>query len=192
MNMARLLLGAVAIAATWLTFTTESNAQPRPGMRGPGLRRGIPLAGAERLGVGRRGGRGLRGVDTLFYGDNGHEFARTIPRVFGESILPYFALYPPVYYSQPVPRPYGFSPFALPPGVQPAEGIPVPVEPELTINPYFEPAGPDVNDAAPSNQQTVARPQFIENPYYVKQLTLEESKKLAGTVNNEFRTADLR
>lgn len=31
--------------------------------------------------------------------------------------VPYYALYPPVYYSYPVPRPYGYSPFAYPPGV---------------------------------------------------------------------------
>lgn len=28
--------------------------------------------------------------------------------------IPYFALHPPVYYSYPVPRPYGYSPFAYP------------------------------------------------------------------------------
>ena len=30
--------------------------------------------------------------------------------------IPYYALYPPVYYSYPVARPYGYSPFAYPPG----------------------------------------------------------------------------
>jgi len=29
---------------------------------------------------------------------------------------PYFALFPPVYYSYSVPRTYGFSPYAYPPG----------------------------------------------------------------------------
>ena len=33
-----------------------------------------------------------------------------------DAIPPYFALYPPVYYSYPVPRTYGFSPYAYPPG----------------------------------------------------------------------------
>jgi hypothetical protein len=31
--------------------------------------------------------------------------------------IPYFALFPPVYYSYHVPRTYGYSPFAYPPGV---------------------------------------------------------------------------
>ncbi len=49
---------------------------------------------------------------------------------------PYFALNPPVYYSQPVARPYGYSPYALPPGVQPAE--PRIVEtPAAIVNPFF-------------------------------------------------------
>ena len=30
--------------------------------------------------------------------------------------IPYYALYPPVYYSYPVARTYGYSPFAYPPG----------------------------------------------------------------------------
>src|SRR5262245_12087464 len=50
--------------------------------------------------------------------------------------LPYYALYPPVYYSYPVPRTYGYSPFAYPPGtmtpevIQPAQAAPV------IYNPY--------------------------------------------------------
>ena len=34
----------------------------------------------------------------------------------GEGV-PYFALFPPVYYSYRVPRTYGYSPFAYPPGI---------------------------------------------------------------------------
>jgi hypothetical protein len=30
--------------------------------------------------------------------------------------LPQYSLFPPVYYKHPVPRPYGFSPYAYPPG----------------------------------------------------------------------------
>lgn len=35
--------------------------------------------------------------------------------------LPYFAKFPPVYYGDMVRRPYGFSPYALPPGIEPVE-----------------------------------------------------------------------
>ena len=35
--------------------------------------------------------------------------------------IPYFALYPPVYYSAPFPRTYGYSPFAYPASVMTPE-----------------------------------------------------------------------
>ena len=61
--------------------------------------------------------------------------------------VPYFAAHPPVYYSHPVPRTYGYSPFAYPPHVMTPEivGEPQPLE---IINPYV-----------PSSQQTPVEPQ---------------------------------
>ncbi len=41
-----------------------------------------------------------------------------------ERVVPHFALYPPVYYSLPVPRTYGWSPFAYPPGMMTPEVAP--------------------------------------------------------------------
>ena len=35
--------------------------------------------------------------------------------------LPFYAKFPPVYYSYPVARPYGYSPFAYPPGIMTPE-----------------------------------------------------------------------
>src|SRR5207248_5031631 len=49
--------------------------------------------------------------------------------------VPHFAAFPPVYYSYPVPRTYGYSPFAYPPNVM----TPVIAEekkPVTIINPY--------------------------------------------------------
>jgi len=64
---------------------------------------------------------------------------------------PYFALYPPVYYSHEiVRRPYGYSPFALPPGVSPAE-----LRRGRSAN-----AGRAIQPAA------APTPQMIENPFY--------------------------
>lgn len=53
-------------------------------------------------------------------------------------VLPYFTLHPPVYYSYVVPRPYGFSPFAAPPGMVPAEMQVLPTA-EVIENPHFQP-----------------------------------------------------
>jgi hypothetical protein len=90
------------------------------------------------------------------------DYGRSSPYVSGlVPTPPYFALHPPVYYSLPVPRTYGYSPFAYPPHVLtpevvvplevenphvPREGAP-PAEPtgrtaavgQLFINPFVEP-----------------------------------------------------
>ena len=63
---------------------------------------------------------------------------------------PYFAKFPPVYYSHIVPRPYGISPYAAPPGIVPAEMFVPQVEREVIKNPYVD--EPDaVDPAAPKN-----------------------------------------
>src|SRR5690349_6325928 len=51
--------------------------------------------------------------------------------------VPYHAAFPPVYYSYPVPRTYGYSPFAYPPGVMTPE---VEMAPEVIDNPYVAPS----------------------------------------------------
>lgn len=70
--------------------------------------------------------------------------------------IPYFSLYPPVYYSQPVARPYGFSPFAAPFGPIPE----VVVEPEIIKNPHVE------AEPTTTTSDSVARhPGLVRNPY---------------------------
>ncbi len=63
--------------------------------------------------------------------------------------VPYFALHPPVYYSYPVARPYGDSPYPA----QPSSFPPTPVdsEPKIIINPYVTPEGAAPSNAAPQN-----------------------------------------
>ncbi|MDX1962137.1 MAG: hypothetical protein SFX18_03225 [Pirellulales bacterium] len=50
---------------------------------------------------------------------------------------PYFSLYPPVYYSYPVPRTYGWSPFAYPAGTMTPE-IEI-SEAATVVNPHVAP-----------------------------------------------------
>jgi hypothetical protein len=58
--------------------------------------------------------------------------------VFQREQPPYFALFPPVYYSDEiVHRPVGVSPFAAPPGVTPVE-MTIRVEPQVVRNPFFD------------------------------------------------------
>lgn len=52
--------------------------------------------------------------------------------------IPFYAMHPPVYYSYPVPRPYGYSPFAYPPGTMTPEVL-GDVAGSVITNPYVSP-----------------------------------------------------
>ena len=81
--------------------------------------------------------------------------------------VPYYAAFPPVYYSAPVPRTYGYSPFAYPPGYATpdlvAESSPLEI-----INPHFKTSTESVGKAA-EDQVTVTSdqtaPLLVLNPY---------------------------
>ncbi len=79
--------------------------------------------------------------------------------LYGRQRLPYYSLYPPVYYSYPVPRPYGYSPFAYPPGVATPEIKVRRVRPKKVTNPYVEDTRPG---NAPPRSAEVKR---IRNPF---------------------------
>ncbi len=81
--------------------------------------------------------------------------------------LPYFSLHPPVYYSMPVPRTYGWSPWAYPPGVMTPN---VACEPEVVENPHVESSSQlkrGVTRPAPADDRNASyrRPKIIENPF---------------------------
>jgi len=92
----------------------------------------------------------------------GYRLHLYLPRsVYGREHIPYFALHPPVYYSYPVPRPYGYSPYAYPPG---------------TMTPKFKPNRPVViqnryvpteADIAAKPNRTARAPLMITNPHVV-------------------------
>jgi hypothetical protein len=111
------------------------------------------------------------------YGGYGGWGAWDIGRLYGvlAQNVPYYAAFPPVYYSLPVPRTYGYSPFAYPPGVMTPEVEMV--EPLAINNPYVKgveasqavDAKPATKAAPPdrttSAQPAVPRPQVIVNPF---------------------------
>lgn len=83
--------------------------------------------------------------------------------------VPYYSAFPPVYYSYPVPRTYGYSPFAYLP-TEKTPDIVMQSEPVSITNPYFEDAAdPGAQDALPAVDRTAARTQLpplvIHNPY---------------------------
>ncbi|MEM9410194.1 MAG: hypothetical protein AAGA30_03720, partial [Planctomycetota bacterium] len=88
-----------------------------------------------RFGAGAGFGRGL------FFG------SRLVPR----EQPPYFAQFPPVYYSGIVRRPYGISPYAAPPGIAPVElSVPQPV---TVKNPFFDTPVEVAPASAESNEE---------------------------------------
>lgn len=94
---------------------------------------------------------------------------------------PYFALHPPVYYSQPVARPYGHSPFACPHGC-PYHAIPrarrIYVNPFVERQPAVEPAAapaPAENSVAVISKRVAVPMTRIVNPYYGSDLREEAS-----------------
>jgi hypothetical protein len=89
-------------------------------------------------------------------------------RVLADNV-PYHAAFPPVYYSYPVPRTYGYSPFAYPPGVMTPE---VETQPQVIDNPYTAPGPEAVTPQAelgPADETTIvpreSQPLVIINPY---------------------------
>lgn len=80
---------------------------------------------------------------------------------------PYFAKFPPVYYSHIVKRPYGVSPFAAPSGIVPVEmSVPAPLS---LKNPYFQSEVAPVSNEAPlpvkKADDTANKATWISNPY---------------------------
>jgi hypothetical protein len=94
--------------------------------------------------------------------------------------VPHFAAYPPVYYSYPVPRTYGYSPFAYPPHVMTPE-IVGEAKPLTIINPYVpdaeqkKPTSESVDRAATASPQ--AGPLMITNPFVTPNRSIAVSKQ---------------
>lgn len=67
---------------------------------------------------------------------------------------PYFATFPPVYYSGIVKRPYGISPYAAPAGIVPVE---LTIAQPLTVtNPFFQ------NEVTPVSDELESEPSSVD------------------------------
>ncbi len=92
---------------------------------------------------------------------------------YNQPRIPYYALYPPVYYSYPVARPYGFSPFAYPPGVMTPDVAPQPRAAEYR-NPYV----PSPTQPKPAADKMATTGKMYFNPF-VEQASTAGSASLA-------------
>jgi hypothetical protein len=124
--------------------------------------------GSHSHGHGGRG-RGFGGGFGIAIGGDG-DYGWDIAELYRELYhnLPYFALHPPVYYSEPVPRTYGYSPFAYPPGVMTPDIVSEP-QPVTINNPYVpatKPASAEAKSADRSAATSPApEPLVIVNPF---------------------------
>jgi len=73
--------------------------------------------------------------------------------------IPYYALFPPVYYSYPVARPYGYSPFAYPPGTVTPDVPPVAAGPVEYRNPHVP------RSSSATLDKSASMPRMYTNPF---------------------------
>lgn len=77
--------------------------------------------------------------------------------------VPYFAAHPPVYYSVPVPRTYGHSPFAYTPDTRTPEVAGGCVQPVEILNPYVPSSSSDEPAKSSAQKPSVVRNRTISN-----------------------------
>lgn len=173
-----LLLIALAAVLSCLPLGAVQAAHGGGGASGGhgGFRGGRQSAIGRSAGLGFGGGCGQGGFGGGFglgfngyggYGGYGWDIAGLYNQLYNN--LPYFALHPPVYYSAPVPRTYGYSPFAYPPGVMTPEMGCV-VEPVTINNPYTPTSAPATTPANPNSDRAASvqrpiEPLVVINPY---------------------------
>ena len=144
---------AIAVAVVAVTIMTDSSANAQINNSGFGFGVGLNQAGSAAF-----GGRG--GIGFLGRGNSVRRFEQP----------PFFARFPPVYYSHIVRRPYGISPFAAPAGIAPVElSIPAAV-PTTVKNHFFKPnvapvseSGKAKEDVNKVDDKTTAT--WVSNPY---------------------------
>lgn len=98
-----------------------------------------------------------------FFGGYGGWYGAWSTNLYGMDYIPYYSRHPPVYYSYPVPRTYGWSPFAYPPGVLTPEVLVEPVAPQTSFNPYFKEEMKSAPAAEQSDDKLAGK--LILNPF---------------------------
>lgn len=84
---------------------------------------------------------------------------------YSREYIPYFAQHPPVYYSYPVPRTYGWSPYAYPPGTMTPElDLPGAAAPTTYRNPFYKPESKTESTASAKSEGSTAALRIV-NPF---------------------------
>jgi hypothetical protein len=119
------------------------------------------------------------------FGGNGFYLYNLPQNIYGNQIdsVPYYSLHPPVYYSMPVPRTYGYSPFAYPPGFMTPEIMPA--EPKVMSNPH----APRRSSPKRIGERVTMSPRVIVNPYVAQSRHSSERVAIREEVNAVEREA---
>ncbi len=173
--MKRQLLTAFAVMAMLVCVPIQS----AHAIGGHGGGHGHGFSGHFGRGFGRGFGGGLGGGFIGGYDGYGWDIAALYRELYNN--LPFYALHPPVYYSYPVPRTYGYSPFAYPPGVMTPE-IACEVQPVTINNPYVPatkpataPANSPVDRAAATTNGV--QPLVVINPYATQAVSVAQNER---------------
>lgn len=180
-----LMLCSLAAVLTCLMPDTSEAQNRRGGGGGRGGHSGRGVGFGHGGGGGFGGGCGLGGFGLGGFGGVGGgyggywDIAGLYYQLYNN--LPYFALHPPVYYSAPVPRTYGYSPFAYPPGTMTPE-LGCVVEPVTINNPYIPSSTPGVAPTAPSSDRAAAvqkpiEPLVVINPYVTQGNSVAQAER---------------
>jgi hypothetical protein len=144
----------VILALTAVLAVPAITAEARNGFGGRGHGRGVGFGRGFGLGAGI--GIGI---------NDGFDLAELYRELLNN--VPYYALHPPVYYSYPVPRTYGYSPFAYPPSVMTPDVI-IESQPLTIINPHVESnklTAPEAKSDRSAATRASSEPLVILNPY---------------------------
>lgn len=127
---------------------------------------------------------GVRGIGGLGYGGYGYDVGR-LYGVLSQNV-PYYAAFPPVYYSAPVPRTYGYSPFAYPPGTQTPDLATPTIAAKEILNPFVEASEETEKTEADkvTNNHSAPEPLAIVNPFVDSQHTMITGPINTGPVLN--------
>ncbi len=100
----------------------------------------------------------------------GYGFGNVPYSIYTQDRIPYFAQHPPVYYSYPVPRTYGYSPYAYPPSVMTPPAKPTM---PLTLDNPFVPKRDTVKETTDRSAAAgqVSEPLVLINPF-VRQVSI--------------------
>jgi hypothetical protein len=178
--MKRQLLILLTITAALVFITAESANAIGRGGRGGGRGGHGRLSSRNHI-RSTHGGKFGHGFNQGF-GFGGFDFGWDLAELYRELLnnVPYYALHPPVYYSYPVPRTYGYSPFAYPGCVMTPEMCGE-VQPLEIINPYV-PSDPEGKAASTTKDRTAnasrqPEPLVIINPYVTPAASVARSER---------------